>query len=1357
MSDVSVIKKRLVTIILLAVMAMTLLLILFIPSMASEEKNVPTVSATVNGADEACLDIVASNLQYGDYIYIVYAVDSNLPEGIEASEVRMLFWNGAQENYTLENGKFSYVAGVDGEVNTTGNDISINGAIVYEDCIVFSSFAIPPKQFADTMYARAYVVDDDGKIYYSNVVKYSVFEYVYSRYEDKANGANVTDAQLNLYGKVLNYGAMAQIVLEYRTDRLANGAASYIKIEGGHSSDGFNGGYYLAGDTLTVVADDGEGFTGWVNGKGEIIGTEKSITVTVTADHDKETFKAVFAHNYTSTVVAPTCEEDGYTKHVCTYCGDTYTTDIKPAIGHSIVDWYISEQVSLTSDGVMRKGCENCDKHEVRAFEVIASGNLGVSSNTTPGTNVTYKIFEDGTLKLYGTGESFDCKYNGSTQPFRSYASGIKRVVVSEGITAVGRGAFASLPKLEEAILPTSLTMFKRNIFMDSFVSTMTSYTIPAHITTIEYYVLGRYTASSNSALFTDIIIENPNVTFTDKVITFNDGSNPGLVTLYSYGSDNNVSKFAAAYGFKYVDLNHEHEYEEVIVAPTCETEGYTKMVCSVCGHSYNTDTKPAFGHSKDDQWYVSQKVDLISDGVMRWNCINCDKYEERAFEVIASGNLGVSSTTTPGTNVTYKIFEDGTLKLYGTGESFDCKYNGSTQPFRSYASGIKRVVVSEGITAVGRGAFASLPKLEEAILPTSLTMFKRNIFMDSFVSTMTSYTIPAHITTIEYYVLGRYTASSNSALFTDIIIENPNVTFTDKVITFNDGSNPGLVTLYSYGSDNNVSKFAAAYGFNYVDLNSVISGTVGNVNYNLNDGKLTLSAKDASASAALPSDSPWLDRAEASSITEIVIGEGITEIPDGYFKDYTSLTSVSMANTVTSIGAEAFATSASNATPLLVILSEKIASIATDFLKNRSGVTVNGVSGTAAETVSGEGITVNIKQIFRLLLIGNSLSLDAADCTRAGTTSQLYNILKAMLGEDSIVEIGVLYSGSKTAAWHATSADQERALYSFYFISESTGEKWTVTTNTTSKYGLTYADWTAVTLQPYGTETRTGVSSLTADSDGADKDEKFLPLTVSLPYLIEYVGEYAPKAEIYYYMIWWANNLIELDVGYSKFNNTLLPTAKTAYAAVNEGEFKFDGFLPIGTALQNARSTYLALNYDTNSVDPQYNLQRDSVHLSYTIGRYIVGLSFAELLIPESRRAEGYVVPGVRDSDTVGELPAEYTAIAKLAVEAMLATAKTDCSFTRISGYTEEPSAKYASEIADKALGVFVAESEAELIAMIESTLLEGAKDGIRITAAVENGITLTEAEKEYQISVTVQFGYLKTVITKTVIAKLG
>ena len=112
---------------------------------------------------------------------------------------------------------------------------------------------------------------------------------------------------------------------------------------------------------------------------------------------------------------------------------------------------------------------------------------------------------------------------------------------------------------------------------------------------------------------------------------------------------------------------------------------------------------------------------------------------------------------------------------------------------------------------------------------------------------------------------MGKYKANSNSACFTDIIIENPNVTFTEDAITFNDGSNPGLVTLYSYGSDNKVSRFATAYGFNYVDLNSMISGEVENVVYELTDGTLTLSAKDISKSATLPDSAPWLQRALTS------------------------------------------------------------------------------------------------------------------------------------------------------------------------------------------------------------------------------------------------------------------------------------------------------------------------------------------------------------------------------------------------------------------------------------------------------------------------------------------------------------
>ncbi len=39
-------------------------------------------------------------------------------------------------------------------------------------------------------------------------------------------------------------------------------------------------------------------------------------------------------HDYKTTVVEPTCIDEGYTEHKCSRCGDTYETDVKEALGH---------------------------------------------------------------------------------------------------------------------------------------------------------------------------------------------------------------------------------------------------------------------------------------------------------------------------------------------------------------------------------------------------------------------------------------------------------------------------------------------------------------------------------------------------------------------------------------------------------------------------------------------------------------------------------------------------------------------------------------------------------------------------------------------------------------------------------------------------------------------------------------------------------------------------------------------------------------------------------------------------------------------------------------------------------------
>ena len=86
---------------------------------------------------------------------------------------------------------------------------------------------------------------------------------------------------------------------------------------------------------------------GWANGRQLVsasTGTDlEDVTVSYTYEADgmrtgktvtTVRYQAGHTHSYTSTVVAPTCTENGYTLHECT-CGDSYQDNVTTATGHS--------------------------------------------------------------------------------------------------------------------------------------------------------------------------------------------------------------------------------------------------------------------------------------------------------------------------------------------------------------------------------------------------------------------------------------------------------------------------------------------------------------------------------------------------------------------------------------------------------------------------------------------------------------------------------------------------------------------------------------------------------------------------------------------------------------------------------------------------------------------------------------------------------------------------------------------------------------------------------------------------------------------------------------------------------------
>ncbi len=711
---------------------------------------------------------------------------------------------------------------------------------------------------------------------------------------------------------------------------------------------------------------------------------------------------------------------------------------------------------------------------------------------------------------------------------------------------------------------------------------------------------------------------------------------------------------------------------EDTVTPPTCLGEGYTSSVCTLCGHTIKKDIVQPNGHTWGD-WFESKPVTETSAGELRKNCVNCDMFETRPYNIIISGKYNENY------NHTYTLYEDGTMVVKGSGKMPDSYWNGSTQPYIDYRSQVKRVIIGNGITQNNGGNFAYFNNLESVEFPSTFTYLNSNMFMDSFKNGITEITIPAQIANLGVYVFGTY--NSSNAQFTDIIIENPNITFVytnNKGYEFNTGKINSSLRLYSYGASNNVSQYASDIGATYIDLNNLAVGTVGNLKYQFSDGELIFTAVDVNQPVVLPTDSPWLEKISKDAVTGIKLCEGITDIPASYFSGYTALKSVEISKSVKTIGNGAFSCDSTVATELSLRFPEGIEAVGDGVFKNRTGVKLDVYYESGAESFAESGVTVTKIRSYRMLLIGNSLSQDASDCMGTnGTTSQLYNIIKAMLGENSDVEIAIIYAGAKSAAWHATVAENGTGSYQFFRISDDTDGKWQmISGKATTVQALTYSDWDYVTIQPYANEVSTGTAGPN-DTCYAECNTKFLPLSASLPYMLDVIAENAPSAKVYYYLTW-SNvdkNHLTINFGLDGYKNMInVAVEAMQHKGTNSGN-GFTGLLPVGTAIQNARSTYLATinSVNANANYTQYGLQRDNVHLTIKVGRYIAALTFAEFLIDESVRVDNYTLPAIAHDSVSGEFPAEYTEIAQKSVKAAVESVTNGYLPTEISGYTEQ------------------------------------------------------------------------------------
>ena len=318
----------------------------------------------------------------------------------------------------------------------------------------------------------------------------------------------------------------------------------------------------------------------------------------------------------------------------------------------------------------------------------------------------------------------------------------------------------------------------------------------------------------------------------------------------------------------------------------------------------------------------------------------------EKVDDLYVTSFASVESGTC-GENVNWTLDADGTLTISGTGAM--ANYNiDDDYAIRApwYGSLVKTVIIKNGVTSIGDYAFHNSRYLTSVTISASVTSIGNHAFHNC--PSLTSVTIPASVTSIGISVfngcesltsvtipngvtsIGGWMFYGCSSL-TRVTIPNSVTSIGNSV--FEDCTSltsvtiPNSVTSIGYSAFSGCSAltdvYYDGYGIDWLALgrHSEISnsatvhfkdnlydkGTCGtNVNWVMTgDGTLTISGKGRISNYDYNNSAPW-EKCSAY-IKCVVIKPGVRGIGDYAFHDCSSLTSVTIPNSVTIIGSSAF------------------------------------------------------------------------------------------------------------------------------------------------------------------------------------------------------------------------------------------------------------------------------------------------------------------------------------------------------------------------------------------------------------------------------------------------------------------
>ncbi len=502
------------------------------------------------------------------------------------------------------------------------------------------------------------------------------------------------------------------------------------------------------------------------------------------------------------------------------------------------------------------------------------SGKCGATGD---GSDVTWQLTENTydsstyTLTISGSGAMEDYS-NSLSRPWSSFQQQITSVVISPGITSIGKRAFKGFSKLIHVDIANSVISIGSEAF--SYCSSLTDIIIPQSVTDIGGVVFRECTNLSSITLSNNITSIGPfafekctnltSITIPGSVTAigpnaFEDCTNLTSITIPGSVISISWNVFDGCTSLN--DIRYSGTSESVIsalsgYAPTLvtfdygdkvpEAERMIKVFVKTGGTLTAPTTIPPVAGYEFKGWLTEDGELYDFPGAPTGQLTLYAKWEKKPDpDPPKSGKCGAT-----GDNVTWQLTENTddpstyTLTIRGSGAMEDYLMS-SNQPWCSFRKQITSVVVSPGVTSIGNLAFTRSCNIIHVDIADSVVSIGEHAFSDC--SSLTDIKIPQSVTYIDANAFDSCTNLSSITLSTNNITS---------------------IRPYTFSGCSKLSSIVIPDG-----VTSIQSGAF----------------------------------SDCTSLSSITLSNNITSIGNAAFRDCTTLTSITIPSSVTSIGSNVF------------------------------------------------------------------------------------------------------------------------------------------------------------------------------------------------------------------------------------------------------------------------------------------------------------------------------------------------------------------------------------------------------------------------------------------------------------------